>query len=149
MWARVPSSYNGCMSTIGTPKGAPHFATGGLVLEALAAHDFGRLTSALEPDASMAALTPGGLQECEGSTQIRATFEGWFGDVDGFEVTDASMGSIGELLELRWCLRVRGAITGGDAMVVEQHVYAATARSGRIGHIRLLCSGFCKESVDA
>jgi hypothetical protein len=62
-----------------------------------------------------------------------------------FEVTDASVGEVGALLQLRWRLRLRGARLGDVAMVVEQHAYAATGATGRIERMSLLCSGFWKE----
>jgi len=125
----------------------PPFTTAGVLLEALTVHDFQHLAAALDVDASMSALLPGGFHEWNGAVAICAAFERWFGDTDTYEVVDATIGRIGALLELRWRLRL-GADRFGDAvMVVEQHVYARTGPAGRISHISLLCSGFWKEHL--
>ena len=126
----------------------PQFAVAGSFLESLAARDFDRLATALDDDASLSALLPRGFDEWRGAEAITGAFVGWFGDVDEFEVVDASVGQVGSRLQLRWRVRVRGGRFNDDAMVVEQHVYAATGATGRIRAMSLLCSGFCKEHVD-
>lgn len=142
--------YNRGMDTTSTPPSAPRFAVAGSFLEALAAKDFHRLAAALDADASLSALLPRGYCEWHGAAEIGAVFEKWFGDVDEFEVADAAVGQVGTRLQLRWRVRVRGGPRfGDDAMVVEQHVYADTAQTGRIRSMSLLCSGFCKEHLDA
>ena len=128
-----------------TPEPAPNFAVAGQLLETLAAGDFAGLGTLLEPDATMSALLPRGFDEWRGPGEICAAFERWFGDVDEFEVVDASVGQVGARLQLRWRVRVCGARFGAGARLVEQHVYADTAPSGLIGGLRLLCSGYCGE----
>jgi hypothetical protein len=118
------------------------------LLEALAAQDFAQLEAVLDADASMAALVPGGLRECSGAPAVREAFEGWFGATDRFEVTDASVGQIGALLELRWRIQLEAARFGGAVMIVEQHAYACTGPSGRIHNLSLLCSGFWNSTLD-
>jgi hypothetical protein len=135
-------------TTVTTPDSAPHFAVAGLFLEMLAAGDFGRLAGALDPDATMAALLPKGFREWHGAGEICAVFAGWFGDVDDYEVVDASVGQVGNRLQLRWRVRVRGPRLGEGARLVEQQVYAETGPSGRISGMRMLCSGYCPEHVD-
>ncbi|HEY5014480.1 MAG TPA: nuclear transport factor 2 family protein [Acidimicrobiia bacterium] len=137
------------MHTTDASPSVPHFAAAGSFLEALAAQDFERLAAALDDDASLSALLPRGFCEWRGAAEIAAMFEKWFGDVDEFEVADAAVGQVGSRLQLRWRMRVRGGPRfGDDAMVVEQHVYADTAPTGRIRSMSLLCSGFCKEHLD-
>ena len=131
-----------------SPSTAPHFAVAGIVLDALTAHDFARFEDALDADASMSALLPRGFREWQGSSEICAQFERWFGDVDRFEVADATVGQVGGLLQLTWRLRLKGERLGDESMIVEQHVYAATGASGRIERMSLLCSGFWEEHVD-
>ncbi len=72
----------------------------------------------------------------------------WFGDAEEFEVVDASVGQVGDRLQLRWRVRVRAARFGDEPMIVEQHAYASTAPTGHIAHLALLCSGFCRERPD-
>lgn len=133
------------MNTTDTSQSTPHFAVAGVVIDALAAQDFGRLADALDPDAQMSALVPRGLLECHGAAEICAMFEKWFGDLDEYAVADASVGGVGALLQMRWRLRVKGTRFGDEPMVVEQHVYAATGPNGSIHRISLLCSGFWPE----
>jgi hypothetical protein len=113
------------------------------LLDALADHDFDRLADAFEPDAAMSALLPRGHDEWQGAVDIRAAFERWFGDVAALEVADSSIGRCGDLLQLRWRLRVQGGPRfGARAMVVEQHACAQPGPTGRIGRLSLLCTGF-------
>ncbi len=147
MWPVAPRPYNWRMATTTSPSG-PQFAVAGSFLEALAAHDFDRLAAALDDAASLSALLPRGFREWHGPGEIRAVFELWFGGLSEFEVVDASVGQVGSRLQLRWRVQVRGGRFGDDAMVVEQHVYADAAPSGRIQRMSLLCSGFCKLHLD-
>ena len=151
MWRATAPSYNRRMGTThASPSpSAPHFAVAGTFLDALAAHDFDQLADALDADASLSALLPRGFSEWHGAPEICAQFGRWFGDVDRFEVVDASVGQVGALLQLTWRLRVQGERFGADPMVVEQHVYAATGPTGRVERLSLVCSGFWKEHPDA
>ena len=144
MWGEPTGLYNQRMDATDT-QSAPHFAVAGVVIDALAAHEFARLADALDADAQMLALVPRGLLECRGADEICAMFERWFGDVDEYAVADASVGAIGALLQLRWRLRLKGSRFGAEPMVVEQHVNAATGASERIQRLSLLCSGFWPE----
>ena len=134
-------------STTSTAPTSPHFAVAGIVLAALADHDFDRFDDALAAEASMAALLPRGFREWKGASEICAQFERWFGDVERFEVADATVGQVGALLQLTWRLRLKGERLGEAPMIVEQHVYAATGARGRIERMSLLCSGFWEEHV--
>jgi hypothetical protein len=141
MWGTAVSSYNVFVTALQSPS-APNFATAGLVLEALAARDFARVSSAIAPEGTMEALLPRGLRTCRGPLEVRAAFEDWFGDAEEFELADASVGSVGPLLQLRWRLFVRASSRGRGRMEVEQHAYARTDASGRIERLALVCSGF-------
>jgi hypothetical protein len=148
MWAMASRLTTEDMDTTDTSPTPPQFAVAGSFLEALAAHDFDRLTDVLDADASMAALLPRGFDEWHGAAGVTAAFEQWFGGVDEFEVVDASVGQVGSRLQLRWRVKVRGGHRGDEPMIVEHHVYADTAPTGRIRAMSLLCSGFCREHVD-
>ncbi|HVT42669.1 MAG TPA: hypothetical protein VHD39_06765 [Acidimicrobiales bacterium] len=127
-------------ATHGAP--APHFATAGVVLEALAARDFGRLASAIAPDGTMDALLPRGLRACRGHVEIRTAFEDWFGDTTEFQVADASVGNVGPVLQLRWRLVVLKPAWGEQRHVVEQQAFAFMGESGLVQRLSLVCSGF-------
>jgi hypothetical protein len=143
MWPRAAAAYD-CAMDASTTDLAPQsrFATAGVVLDALAAHDFAALADAMEGDATLRALLPGGYREFVGAEAICAAFDKWFGDTSTFEVTDASAGQFGELLDLRWRIRLTSERFPASPMIVEQHVYASTAPSGRIARGSLLCTGF-------
>src|SRR4051812_48925563 len=107
MWPCAPTAYDCGMdatTTDLTPRS--RFATAGVVLDALAAHDFAELADALEDDALLRALLPSGYRELVGPEAICAAFDKWFGDAIAYEVIDASAGQFGELLDLRWRIRL-------------------------------------------
>ena len=136
--------YNGRMQSDVAIDG-PQFAVAGALLEAIGARDLDRIARALDTDAKLRALLPRGLREWSGPTEIAGAFDTWFGDAEGLELVDASIGQVGALLQLRWRLRVRAASRGEGPLVVEQHAYAKTGPSGRICDMSLLCSGFWPE----
>jgi len=128
---------------------SPRFAAAGRFLEHLAAADFAGLASALEPDADLQALLPRGFVEWSGSDGVCAAFEAFFGGMDEYEVIDATIGQVGDRLQLRWRLHVRGGRLGPQDFVVEQHAYADAGPSGRLQHLALVCSGFRRDHADA
>jgi hypothetical protein len=134
--------------TTATSPTAPQFATAGLFIERLTAGDFDRLALALEPDATLSALLPRGFREWEGRDAICDVFTMWFGGLDEYEMLDATVGQVGTRLQLRWRLHVHGGRLGREDFVVEQHCYADAGPNGRIQHLSLVCSGFCKEHGD-
>jgi hypothetical protein len=114
-----------------------------VLLDALAARDLGGVAAAFEPDATLQALLPRGYDEWQGTADIFLAFDRWFGDVESLEVVDASVRRTGDLLQLRWRLRVQGGPRfGARVMVVEQQACAQRGASGRIGRMSLLCTGF-------
>jgi hypothetical protein len=143
--ARREAAYNGRVQPTFARQPHLHFATGGLFLEAVAAREFARLGACFEPDVSMSALLSDGFDTWIGPAEVSGAFAEWFGDVDCFELADASVGQIGSLLELRWRVRCAGGRFDDDVMVIEQHAFVATGRTGRIHRISLLCSGFWNE----
>ena len=127
------------------PASNPQFAVAGELVEALAGRNFEGLAATLEPDAMMASLLPRGFVEWQGAEQISGAFGTWFGNVDTFEVCDAEVGHVGDLMQIRWRVRVQGGPRFPEPMLIEQCLYASTTCNARISHIRLLCSGFRAE----
>lgn len=144
--AGLSPSYNVTMTDV-QPRPDARFGVAGVLVDALAAHDFDGLADALDPDATMSALLPRGFVEWHGAAGICAAFERWFGDVEQFEVNDAAIGQVGALLQLRWRVRVQGARFGSEPMVAEQCAYATCGTDARITRVRLLCSGFWGERL--
>jgi hypothetical protein len=88
------------------------------------------------------------LREFEGAAAVCEIFTTWFGGFDEYEMIDASVGQVGDRLQIRWRLHVHGGRLGPEDFVVEQHGYADGGPNGRIQHMSLVCSGFCKEHGD-
>lgn len=124
------------------------FSVGGRLLELVTRREFADLASVCDDAVRFRALLPSGPSEWEGPDAPGAVFGRWFGSRDQFEVVDATVGGVGNRLQLRWRLRVRSADLGPDWCVVEQCVYADTTPAGLIERIDLLCSGFCPEPSD-
>ncbi len=129
-----------------TPAAAvPQFALAGAFIEGLAAQDFTRLGGALAAGARLRALLPPGLMERTGAEQIAGTFARWFGDTEGFDPVEATVGEVGGRLHLRWRLRLRARRLGAGWFTVEQQAYADTDDDGRIARLDLLCTGYRPE----
>ena len=128
-------------SAVQDGSATPSWSVGGLFLEALAARDFARMTACFTPVATMRALIPPGLRECEGAAQIVDSIRGWFGGAEEFEVLDGTVGEVGGRVHVSWRLRMHPTPWGDDTWhVIEQQAYL---RAGdRIEAIDLLCSGF-------
>jgi SnoaL-like domain len=127
---------------------APQFATAGLFLERLVTGDFDQLAAALEADVKLSALLPRGLKEWDGRDAVCGAFDQFFGGMDEYEVLDAEVGQVGQRLQMRWRLHVRGGRLGDSDFVVEQFCYADGGPTGRIQTMSMVCSGFCKEHAD-
>jgi hypothetical protein len=120
------------------------WSVAGLLLEAVASRDFTRLGDCFEPTATMRALLPRGLAEFHGAAEILDAFRLWFGDAEGFEVLDATVGDVASRLHASWRLRVYPTPGGDDRWhVIEQQAYANADQ--RIDALDLLCSGFMPE----
>jgi hypothetical protein len=122
-------------------KSTTSWSVGGLLLEALAARDFARMSDCFEPAATMRALLPSGPAVFQGATEIAQNFRSWFGDAEGFEVLDGTVGDVGNRLHVAWRLRVHPTPRGDDGWhVIEQQAYIRAGE--RIEALDLLCSGF-------
>lgn len=119
----------------------PSWSVGGLLLEALAVRDFDRMADCFTPGATMRALIPPGLSECEGASQIVDSIRSWFGGATEFEVLDGTVGEIGGRVHVSWRLRMHPTPWGDDSWhVIEQQAYLRAGQ--QIEAIDLLCSGF-------
>jgi hypothetical protein len=123
----------------------PQFALAGVFLEGLAAQDFARLGGALADEACLRALVPSGLREWTGTQAIAGQFARWFGDTEGFELLEATVGEVGGRLHLHWRLRLQAHRLGAGWFTVEQQAYADTDDGGRIARLDLLCTGYRPE----
>ncbi len=127
---------------------AGRFALAGAFVEAIAAQDFGLLAATLEDDIVMRALLPRGFVEYTGAAEVTAAFTGWFGDVEAFELVDATIGDIAGRTLLRWRARVIKPAKGEGWLLIEQQALADVGEVRRIGQLDLLCSGYRPEQHD-
>jgi hypothetical protein len=117
------------------------WSVGGLLLEALAARDFDRLSDCFEPEATLRALLPSGPAQSDGAVEIVERIRTWFGGAEAFEVLDGTVGEVGGRMHVSWRLRMHPTPWGDDAWhVIEQQAYLQAGE--RIDSIDLLCSGF-------
>ena len=99
------------------------------------------MTDCFEPKATMRALLPPGLAQCEGAPQIVDSIRSWFGGAEEFEVLDGTVGEVGGRMHVAWRLRMHPTPWGDDSWhVIEQQAYLRADE--RIAAIDLLCSGF-------
>jgi hypothetical protein len=136
------------MSTTQDPRLVARWSVGGAFLEALTNRDFDRLVDTLAPNVRFRAMLPPGPMDWDGAQTVAGVFGSWFGDAEGFEMVDATVGEIGGRLHLSWRLRVRPPPfdIGAGWHVIEQQAYAVA--SDAIESLDLLCSGFHPELVE-
>lgn len=128
-------------SAVPETAAAPPWSVGGLLLESLATRDFDRLEACFTPRATMRALIPPGLKECEGAAQVAECIRSWFGGAEQFEVLDGTVGEVGGRVHVSWRLRLRPTPWGDDSWhVIEQQAYLRAGE--QIEALDLLCSGF-------
>jgi hypothetical protein len=114
-------------------RGGPAFA------HALAARDFDKLQSLLDPEVEFRALTPRRAWEADGDSPTVDLFRKWFDQATVIEhVEQVQTHTVGD----RQHLVYRFSGHDDDApFVIEQQVYF-TEREGRINWMRMMCSGF-------
>ena len=107
--------------------------------QALAARDFDKVGSLLDPSVEFRALTPRRAWEADGDADTVALFQRWFDSstvID--EIDDVSSHAVGDRTHLAY--RFLGH-DGDGPFVIEQQVYFSE-RDGRIDWMRMMCSGF-------
>ena len=113
---------------------------------AVAAKDHDRVRQLLHPQLDFRAMTPKRIWEAESPEDVVAALGVWFGDDDtiqGLDVVDTDAFADRERVGYR--LRVNN--TDGEH-VVEQQAYLSE-QDGRIGWLRIMCSGYRPASPTA
>lgn len=122
------------------PSSAIDASLGRSYAEALGGKDFERVRSLLHPDIDFRGLTPGRAWEAsDAETVIGEVLQHWFepsDELDRVVMIDTDSFADRE----RVAYRFEGHNADGE-FVVEQQAYYAE-RDGRIGWMRVLCSGF-------
>jgi hypothetical protein len=106
---------------------------------AVAAKDHDRVRRLLHEELDFRAMTPGRVWEAETPSDVLTALATWFDDGDRIErVEMLESDSFADRQRVGYRFRVRNA-TG--VHLVEQQAYLAE-RDGRIGWLRIMCSGF-------
>ena len=108
--------------------------------EALAAKDTATLTELLAPDIDFKALTPRKFWDSDSTTGVlEVLFDNWFEEQDHIEGVEITEGDpVADTAHVAYRLAVT---TPDGPHVVEQQAYFR-AEDGRIGYLRVLCSGY-------
>lgn len=106
---------------------------------AVADKDHGALRALLHPQVDFRGMTPGRVWEADGPEDVVAAVARWFDDADVVEAVEAlETEAFADRQRAGYRFRVRNA----DGLhVVEQQAYLSE-RDGRIGWLRVMCSGF-------
>ena len=106
---------------------------------AVAAKDHGRVRDLLHPDVDFRAMTPKRVWEAADTEDVIAALGVWFDEGDTIEGIDAlSVDSFADRERVGYRLRVRN---GDGDHLVEQQAYLSE-QDGRIGWLRIMCSGY-------
>jgi len=107
---------------------------------ALAAKDFDRLVDLIHPEIDFRGLTPSRSWEARDTgTLVADVLRQWFDDSDRIEALERLDG---DAFADRARIGYRFSVSNPDGrFLVEQQAYLS-ARDGRIGWMRVLCSGF-------
>jgi hypothetical protein len=107
---------------------------------ALAVKDFPRLLDLLHPEVDFRGMTPSRVWEAgDPETVVTGVLRQWFDDTDEIEALERlETDAVADRERVGYRFSVRNP---DGRFVVEQQAYLAE-RDGRIGWIRVLCSGF-------
>ena len=111
----------------------------GELVDAIVGRDFERARGLLDADIDFRAMTPNRIWEAEGPAEVEDVLRAWLADpdekIDSVEAT-APM-TVEDTQRVGWRVRGRGA---DGPFVFEQQVYLRET-GGRIGWLRIMCSG--------
>ena len=125
--------------TVDSGAAATDERAGPAFAHALAARDFDKLQSLLDPDVEFRALTPRRTWEADGASPTVDLFRNWFDEATVIEhVEEVDTHAVADRRHLVY--RFSGHDDGGP-FVIEQQVYF-TERNGRMDWMRMMCSGF-------
>ena len=111
----------------------------GELVDAVVRRDFERARGLLAPDIDFRAMTPKRIWEAEGPAEVEDVLRAWLADpeeeIDSVEATAPV--TVEDTQRVGWRVRGRGADGG---FVFEQQAYLRE-RGGRIGWLRIMCTG--------
>ena len=122
--------------------------TGDTFVNALAAKDEDGLRALLTEDVDFRGLTPDQAWQGTGHDAVLEVLLGrWFEPHDEIvEVREVAVDTVGDRDRVTYRL---GLSCHGEPRVTEQHAVFETDGEGRIGWLRIMCSGFRPDASDA
>jgi hypothetical protein len=109
------------------------------LVDAVAAKDRARLATLLHPEVDFRAMTPRRIWEATGPQDVVDAYGSWFGDDDRIEAVErVETDAFADRQRVGYRFRVRNA---DGVSLVEQQAYLSE-RDGRIGWLRVMCSGY-------
>jgi ketosteroid isomerase-like protein len=108
------------------------------LVRAIAEQDEPALAKCFAPDAELRALTPYGLRERVGATEVASLISQWFGDSTELRLLDSRSDEVADRVHVSY--RLQG-VEEGESYLVEQQLYCTVA-DGKVVEANLLCSGF-------
>jgi hypothetical protein len=106
---------------------------------AVAAKDHERVRELLHPDIDFQAMTPRRVWDAEQPDDVIAALAVWFGDGDDIEELEAvEIDQFADRQRAGYRMRIRN---GNGLHLLEQQAYLSE-RDGRIGWLRIMCSGY-------
>ena len=106
---------------------------------AVAAKDHTRIREIIHPEIDFWAMTPGDIWDASGPDEIVGVLKEWFGEQDRIEAIELLDGDAFADRE-RVGYRLRVARPDGQYLI--EHQAYLSERDGKIGWLRILCSGF-------
>jgi hypothetical protein len=109
-------------------------------VDAVVARDFAGARELLHEEIDFRAMTPNVIWEADGPADVEATLREWLADPDeeihSIEAVEPCV--VEDTTRLGWI--ARGTNSDGHEMVFEQLAYARE-REGKVGWLRVVCSG--------
>ena len=106
---------------------------------AVAAKDHAHVREIIHPEIDFWAMTPGDIWDASGPDEIVGVLKEWFGEQDRIEAIELLDGDAFADRE-RVGYRLRVARPDGQYLI--EHQAYLSERDGKIGWLRILCSGF-------
>ena len=111
----------------------------GALVDAIVGRDFDRARGLFDADIDFRAMTPNRIWEAEGPAEVEDVLRAWLADpdeeIDSVEATAPV--TVEDTQRVGWRVRGRGA---DGPFVFEQQAYLRES-GGRIGWLRIMCSG--------
>lgn len=110
------------------------------LLAAITSRDMAATAAALHREVRVRALLPGQVELIDGSPEVAARLEAWFGGAEPFEVVSKEVRPVGDKVAIAY--RFRLTRPGADAPTEIEQTWMCAGTNGTIETADVLCSGF-------